>query len=439
MSVETTIENQTVKKTGAAGDPDWEALVDSIIPQWEEKLKEQSIDVASLRPKYISDIRKIPGITHYLSEGELVKLEQVTSELLMFRANEYYLNLIDWRDENDPIRRLIFPTEDELNDTLPLYSKLDASNEQKYQPIPGVEHKYPDTALFLCSPTCGSYCRYCFRKGPLMKAEEAASIAKKSDEDAVYDYIREHKEINNVLLTGGDPLILGPKKLDTILSTLREIPHVRNIRIGSKVPAFNPYLILTEPKLIESFAKFSTTNKRIYLMAHFTHPREITPQAKAAMALVQKAGVTVVNQAPIIKGINDKASILRDLFKELSFIGVQPYYMFICRPTKGNETYAVKVEEAAEEFFRAIQSLSGLEKRPRLVMSHETGKIYVSSKTEEQIAFRYHRAADKENVGRTLIFKSNPEARWLEDYYAAGEPLVSEQASLKQSLDRLEF
>lgn len=418
-----------------ATEPDWLGLVEKIKPNWSEIVKE--FNPTLYKPKYISDIRKIPNIKQYISEDKIKKLEKVTQELLLFRANEYYLNLINWNDPEDPIRRLVFPVAEELEDTLPLYNKLDASNEQKYQVLPGAEHKYPDTLLFLCSPTCGSYCRYCFRKGPLMKAEEAASIAKKSDADAIYQYIREHPEINNVLLTGGDPLILGAQKLDEILTVLRSIPHVRTIRIGTKVPAFNPYQILSEPQLVEVLAKHSLVDKKIYIMAHFTHPREITPQAKAALVLLQKAGLSIVNQAPIIKGINDKAAILRELFKELSFIGVQPYYMFICRPTKGNETFAVTVEEAAGEFFRALQSLSGLEKRPRLVMSHETGKLHVLDKTKDFIFFRYHRAADKDNVGRTLIYRSDPTARWLEDYSTKQEPFISEQGSLKHDLLRI--
>lgn len=434
MSVSTLNAAVAQPEAETQGEPDWVNLVNQVQPNWRELVGH--LMPSQYKPRYISDIRKIPNIENYLEEEELVELERVAKELLMFRANEYYLSLIDWKDPEDPIRRLVFPVADELADEAPLYNKLDASNEQKYQVLPGAEHKYPDTILFLCSPTCGSYCRYCFRKGPLMKAEEAASIAKKSDAEAIYEYIREHEEINNVLLTGGDPLILGAKKLDEILTTLRTIPHVQNIRIGSKVPAFNPYQILSEPDMVEMFARHSKVDKKIYLMAHFTHPREITPQAKAALALLQKAGVIVVNQAPIIRGINDKASILRELFRELSFIGVQPYYMFICRPTKGNETFAVKIEEAAREFFRAIQSLSGLEKRPRLVMSHESGKIYVADVNSKHVTFRYHRAADAENVGRTLVYASNEEARWLEDYQDQ-EPIVSEQSSLMRDLERV--
>ncbi|RUM28913.1 MAG: KamA family radical SAM protein [Aquifex sp.] len=354
--------------------------------------------------KYIIDLKFIEEIP----EGERRELEKVT-EKFAFRTNTYYNSLINWDDPNDPIRRIVIPTTEELE----VWGKLDASNESKYMKVHGLEHKYTDTALLLVTDVCGIYCRFCFRKRLFMNDNDEVA----RDVSEGLEYIKNHPEINNVLLTGGDPLILATFKLEKILKALAEIPHVRIVRIGSKMLAVNPFRVLDDPKLLELFKWFNTeTGKKLYLMNHFNHPKELTREAKKAVELVQKTGTTLTNQTPILKGINDDFETLKTLLEELSFIGVPPYYVFQCRPTAGNKAYSTPIEETIDLVEAVRAEVSGLAARVRYVMSHETGKIEILGKTEDLIFFRYHRAADPENKGKFMVFRRNPEAHWFDDY-----------------------
>jgi KamA family protein len=231
------------------------------------------------------------------------------------------------------------------------------------------------------------------------------------------EYIKNHPEVNNVLLTGGDPLVLATFKLEKVLKALADIPHVRIVRIGSKMLAVNPFRVIDDPDLLKLFEWFNTeTGKKLYLMNHFNHPRELTKEARKAVELVQKTGTTLTNQTPILKGINDNEEVLRELLEELSFIGVPPYYVFQCRPTAGNKAYSTRIEETIDLVESVRAKMSGLAARVRYVMSHETGKIEILGKSSELIFFRYHRAADPENAGKFMIYRRNPEAHWFDDY-----------------------
>ncbi len=354
--------------------------------------------------KYIINLDLVEG----LAEKEKKELKKVTDKFA-FRTNNYYNSLINWNDIDDPIRRIVIPTLEELE----VWGKLDASNESKYTKVHGLEHKYPDTALLLVTDVCGIYCRFCFRKRLFMNDND--EVARNVDEGI--KYIKDHPEINNVLLTGGDPLVLATFKLEKILRALAEIPHVRIVRIGSKMLAVNPFRVLEDSSLLKLFEWFNTkTDKTLYLMNHFNHPREITQEARNAVRLVRETGTPLTNQTPILRGINDSVDTLQELIEELSFIGVPPYYFFQCRPTAGNKTYSTKIEETLDIIETVRLRVSGLAARVRYVMSHETGKIEILGRTENLIFFRYHRAADPGNAGRFMIFKRNPSAHWFDDY-----------------------
>lgn len=359
------------------------------------------------RVKYVRDIGKVAE----LSPAERERLKAV-GEKYVFRANDYYLGLINWDDPADPIRQLIIPRDEELND----WGALDASNEARYTVDKGVQHKYPHTVLLLCNEVCGAYCRYCFRKRLFM--DENDEVTK--DVSAGIRYIREHPEVTNVLLTGGDPLLMSTRRLVEIFEQLRAIPHVRIIRIGSKMPAFDPFRILNDEALREAFRKYSTPTKRIYLMAHFDHPRELTDEAIAGIDAYIKSGVICVNQCPLIKGVNDDPQVLADLYRMLSWIGCPPYYLFQGRPTAGNEPYEVPIVRGWNIFREALRHGSGLARRAKYVMSHETGKIEILAVDDKYIYLRYHRARSAENRGRFMIYHRNDEAYWLDQLEPAG-------------------
>lgn len=368
------------------------------------------------KPKYIT---KVKDLEHIPAE-EREQLEEV-SKKFVFRTNDYYNSLIDWDDPNDPIRKLIIPDVEELDE----WGVLDASNEHHYTRVPGLEHKYTDTALLLVNDVCGAYCRFCFRKRLFMNDNDEVH----KDVSEGVEYIRNHPEINNVLLTGGDPLIMSTKRLTTVISQLREIDHVQIIRIGTKMPAFNPYRVLNDDSLLEMIRTYSTNEKKIYIMAHFNHPVELTDVAIEGLNRLHKAGAVIINQSPLIKGVNDDPEVITELFNRLSYIGVPPYYLFQCRPTEGNKAYSIPIERALEIFEQARAHVSGLAKRARLSMSHFTGKIEILGQTEEHIFFRYHRAADPANSGKMMVFRRNSEACWFDDYRP--EDLVAEYSFLE--------
>lgn len=316
------------------------------------------------QPKYITDIDKILEIP----EDERKKLKPITDKFV-FRVNDYYLNLIDWDDPEDPIRKLVIPNEGELSE----YGRWDASDEDTNYVVPGCQHKYRTTALLLVSEVCGAYCRYCFRKRLFRNDVHEAT----KDMDPGLAYIASHPEINNVLLTGGDSLILATAKLESILSRLREIDHVKIIRLGSKIPVFNPMRIYEDERLLEVIRRHSNVNQRIYVMAHINHPREITAEAKKGFEALHQAGAIVVNQTPILRGINDNPERLAELLDKLSWAGVTPYYFFVNRPVAGNREFVLPLQQVYRIVEEAKARTSGLGKRVRLSMSHTSGKIEI--------------------------------------------------------------
>jgi len=354
--------------------------------------------------KYINNPRNLPPETpqHAISRAEKV------GRTYQFRSNSYYSSLINWEDKEDPIARLVMPDESELNE----WGRLDPSGEHNYTVLPGLEHKYNSTALMLISNVCGGICRYCFRKRVFMDGQE--SILR--DIDGAVKYIEEHKEITNVLLTGGDPLVLKTDKLRVYLEALSGLEHIRIIRIGSKMPAFNPFRITEDPSLIELIKEIIGRGKQIYFMTHFNHVNELTGQARKAVSLLRSTGAELANQTPIIRGVNCNAGDLAELFRELSFLGVPPYYIFQCRPASGNSDYAVPIEEGYGIFESARAQVSGLAKRARFVMSHMTGKIEVVGMDRDKIYMKYHRAADDADSSNFMVLKRNPKAYWLDDY-----------------------
>jgi len=358
--------------------------------------------------KFINSIEEVPQIT----PAEIPRLKEV-SRLFAFRANEYYLSLVNWDDPEDPLRRIVIPHPAELDDR----GALDASGERRYTVAPGLEHKYPDTAVLLTTNVCGGFCRFCFRKRLFMGENRETTL----DYAPALEYIRAHPEINNVLLSGGDPLMLSTGRLVRLLGALRGIAHVRVIRIGSKLPAFYPFRLSRDGELLAALSRFSRPRRRIYLMTHLNHPDELNVHAVEAVSAAIAAGVIICNQTPLIRGVNDDPDTLRELFERLSYIGAAPYYLFQVRPTTGNRTFTLPIEEGFEIFDAARSRCSGLTGRVRYAMSHVMGKIEVVGLSDEEIYFRYHRAADPADRGRVLIFPRNPEARWLDDYEQTAE------------------
>jgi len=334
------------------------------------------------------------------------KLDAV-AEGYAFLANDYYVGLIDWNDPADPIRRLVIPDAAELND----WGELDASDEAANTVVRGLQHKYSDTALVLTVDTCAAYCRYCFRKRLFMRHNEEAA----QDLSPAFEYVAQHPEITDVLLSGGDPLVLSTDRLAPIVRRFADIPHVKTVRIGSKVPAFNPYRLLGDEALQDLIAWVTSGGTAVYLMAHFDHPRELTDLACDGIRAVQQAGANVMNQCPIIRGVNDTTEVLAELFETATELGMPQYYLFQGRPTVGNEPYRIPLVQSWQLFDTARRRCSGLSRCVRFVMSHTTGKIEVLGVDDRHIYLRYHRARDTNHESRIMVARRDDQACWFDD------------------------
>lgn len=354
-----------------------------------------------MKATFITSIDQIDRI----SQDEKAKISPITDRFA-FRSNDYYLNLIDWNNPNDPIRRIIIPNEGELLE----YGQWDASDEETNYVVPGCQHKYTTTALLVISEVCGGYCRFCFRKRLFVNHAKEATV----NPQLGLEYIHQHNEINNVLLTGGDSLMLSTNKLRLIIEQLREIEHVKIIRLGSKLPVYNPMRIYEDEELLDLLRTYSFSDRRIYLMAHVNHPNELTAESIRAFTALTKAGVITQNQTPILKGINDDPAVLADLLDKLIYMGVSPYYFFINRPVAGNSDFVLPLEKAYKIVELAKARTSGLGKRVRLVMSHSSGKIEILAIENGEAYLKYHQSRDG-NYGQVMILDCPKDASWFDD------------------------
>ncbi len=359
--------------------------------------------------KFVKKLSEIPELSR-------IKALLDVEKMFPIKCSSYYLGLLDLRNFwEDPLSRIVLPTPGELED----WGDLDPSRESDYTVMEGLQHKYDSTVLALVSPDCFGYCRYCFRKRFFTAGRRPEFV---KDIERMMTYIENHREVNNVILSGGDALMLSTPKLRVIIGGLRSIDHVNIIRVGTKATSYFPDRINGDYELLELIKKYSKPGKRIYIMTHFDHPDEITPQAISACSNLIKAGAILLNQTPIIRGVNDSPLVLAELFKRLTAIGVGPYYVFQCRPAIGNKPYAVPIEEGYTIFEKARSMCSGLSKRARFVMSHALGKFEVIALTEEKVVFKVHRASRNRDSSKVIVFKRNPSAYWLDDY---GTPEIS--------------
>jgi KamA family protein len=278
--------------------------------------------------------------------------------------------------------------------------------------MPGLQHKYSETALILATNKCAMYCRHCFRKRLVgLKTKEIMERF----EDAA-KYIKQHERINNVLITGGDPLVLPNKVIENFLSLLSENPKIKFIRFGSRAPVTWPSRFENK-ELLRILAKYSHPDRRIYVVTQFNHPREITNQTTRVIDNLLKAGVIVNNQAVLLKGVNDDPHVLAELLNNLVSIGVNPYYVFQCRPVKRvKSNFQVPLTRAIEIVEEAKAYCNGHSKRFRFIMSHKTGKIEILGILNDEIYFKYHQAKNRIKIGKIFTRPVDENAGWLDDF-----------------------
>lgn len=284
------------------------------------------------RIETVEELKKYIPLTKEEEEG----VAQCVKTLRM-AITPYYLSLIDPNDPNDPVRKQAIPTALELK-------KADADledplHEDTDSPVPGLTHRYPDRVLLLITDMCSMYCRHCTRRRFAGQSDDSMPMERI---DKAIEYIRNTPQVRDVLLSGGDALLVSDETLEYIIAKLREIPHVEIVRIGSRTPVVLPQRITPE------FANMLKKYHPVWLNTHFNHPNEITEESTRACQLLADAGVPLGNQSVLLRGVNDCVHVMKDLVNQLVKIRVRPYYIYQCDLSLGLEHFRTPVSKGIE-------------------------------------------------------------------------------------------
>ena len=263
---------------------------------------------------------------------------------LALAVTPHYFNLIEWDNPGCPIRRQVIPRIEEGYDSP--FDMADPCGEDTSMPVPGLVHRYPDRVLFLVTDRCASYCRYCTRSRVVSGVGEQELV---TDFEEAYRYLEKHTEVRDVLLSGGDALLLSDSKLEGILKRLRGIPHIEFLRIGTRVPIFLPQRIT--PELCAMLRKYHP----LWMSVHVNHPRELTTEVRDALGRLADSGIPLGNQSVLLAGVNDDPAIMRELVHKLLLCRVRPYYLYQCDLIRGSSHLRTPVAKGIE----IIESLRG--------------------------------------------------------------------------------
>lgn len=347
-----------------------------------------------------------------LTEEEELSMQKVLDNHPM-NIPRYYLSLIDPNDPHDPIRKLAIPTSEELVVAGQMGETTgDPYGDDKHNKGNGILHKYPYSALVVATEYCSMYCRHCFRKRlvglPNDKTVENFQNAAK--------YIAEHKEITNVIISGGDPMMLPTRVISKMLEALKDIDHVNYVRIGTRTPVVYP-LRYFDDELIEVLHDFNQ-QKTLYIPTHFNNVNEITDLSKEAVMRIRNAGITVNNQAVLLKGVNDSVEDLEDLMNGLTRIGVNPYYLYQCMPvSRVRHHFQVPLKRGVDIVSEAKRHLDGYAKRFKFIMGHDIGKIEICGRKDDILVMSqiHSRPEYPEEASRILMGHLTENAGWFED------------------------
>ncbi|MGH2535802.1 MAG: lysine 2,3-aminomutase [Candidatus Promineifilaceae bacterium] len=303
-------------------------------PYWADVPDEQWMDWRWQMSHRLNSVEELGKVVN-LTESE--KRALASKGLFRVDITPYFASLIDPDDVTCPVRRQVIPTDTEM---VPFQAMMeDSLAEDKHSPVPGLVHRYPDRVLMLVTTQCASYCRYCTRSR--IVGDPTQTFSRKEFDDQI-EYIENTPQIRDVLLSGGDPMVLAPKLLQMILERLRAIPHLEIIRIGSRVPVFLPM------RVNEEFCNMLSVAHPFWLNIHVNHHKEITPELAAACDRLTRAGVPLGNQSVLLAGVNDSVHIQRKLVHELVKIRVRPYYLYQCDLVEGSGHFRTPVSKGIE-------------------------------------------------------------------------------------------
>lgn len=362
---------------------------------WKQELRQSVTDVERLSERLPIDKERREVLAR-------------VAEMYPMRIPEYYLSLIDPSDPDDPIARMCVPSEYELGED----GAFDTSGEGENTKLSGLQHKYAQTAMLLSTSRCAMYCRHCFRRRMVGLSEEETI----RQFEPMAQYIAQHTEITNVLISGGDALLNSNAVIAHFLRVLGEIDHVRLIRFGTRLPVVLPQRISEDPELLTLLGNY-TRKKQINIVTQFNHPRELTHESRRAVRRLLAHRMVVSNQTVLLKGVNDSPETLTELMAGLCSCGVVPYYVFQCRPVRGVvDQFQVPLVRGSEIVEQARSAMNGQEKRFRYVMSHVTGKIEIlGSLPQGRMLFKYHQAKNAADQNRIFAQQVSPQQLWLDE------------------------
>ena len=315
----------TLKQFKSAGRGFWSQVPDSDWNDWRWQLKHRITSLEQLQ-------RLMPTLTPEEHAGTVL-----ANSKLALAITPYFFNLIDPADEHCPIRWQVIPRIEET--TTATWEMSDPCGEDSHSPVPGLVHRYPDRVLFLVTDRCASYCRYCTRS---RLVSNATGYDFHPEFEKQIDYIRKTPSIRDVLISGGDPLLLSDEKLGHLLRQLRAIPHVEFLRIGSRIPLFLPQRIT--PALCEILKEVHP----LFISIHTNHPRELTTEVREGLARLANAGIPLGNQSVLLKHVNDDPIVMRALMQKLLMCRVKPYYLYQCDLIAGSAHLRASVRKGLE-------------------------------------------------------------------------------------------
>jgi lysine 2,3-aminomutase len=370
-------------------------------PLWRNVPKKQWDDWRWQSQNAIRSIRQLRELLPF-HEEEIEAIGALEAEYKL-AIPPYYFSLIHVADRHDPIRLQSVTSPLEANSSFELDDPLE---EDKDSPVPGITHRYPDRVLMVTTHVCTMYCRFCTRKRATMVRGGWDAISR--DDERMIDYIRGHPEIRDVIVSGGDPLTLPYNKLRFFLNSLRDIPHVDVVRIGTRVPTTLPQK-LYDKELVDILA----SAEKVWIQTHFNHPREITPEVARIAKTLLRAGMPLNNHAVLLRGVNDDLETMRQLMRALLRVKIRPYYLFHCDPVTGAGHFRTSIWKGLELMEGLRGHMSGLAIPTYVVDSpHGGGKIplmpnYLVSASDDAVVLRNYegmlvryQAEDKPNTIR---------------------------------------
>lgn len=389
-----------LKEFHSAGRGPWSAVSEADWNDWRWQLKNR-----------VTTLEQLEKLLPTLTPSERAGAKLAKSKLAM-AIPPHFFSLIDPNDENCPIRRQIVPRLEETH-TKP-WELTDPCGEDSHSPVPGLVHRYPDRVLFLVTDRCAAYCRYCTRS---RLVSNASGYDFHPEFDRQIAYIAEHPEIRDVLLSGGDPLLLSDEKLEYLLTKLRAIKHIEFLRIGTRIPVFLPQRIT--PELCAMLRQFHP----LFLSIHSNHPRELTTEVRAALGRLADAGIPLGNQSVLLRHVNDDAEVMKAHIQKLLMCRVRPYYLYQCDLIEGSDHLRAGVREglAIMEALRGhttgyavpqyvIDAPGGGGKvpvNPTYVLSHNSDRVVI--RNYEGRVFEYPEPVPDGNARRLRNFPSTHE------------------------------